>query len=201
MTENWVSLSNLGFPSYQVSDLGQVRNAKTNYIIKQQKHNNYMQVTIYDSGGKRITKMISGLVMGAFVGPKPDESITIDHINRDTCNNRLCNLRYVTRKEQNDNRIVPETRKGRPVVQYDLQGNPMKIWPRIKDAAGALGLDKTVITKVCRGKLPDDCYFIWRYYVEYYPDEKWVKILYSGVNDFYASSFCHGLIHDKGVEL
>lgn len=106
-------------------------------------------------------------------------------------------LRYATRKEQNENRVVPETRTGRQVVKYDLDANFIKIWPKINDAAISLKLDKNAITKVCRSKLSKMGGFIWRYYVEYYSEEKWVKIFYPAVNDFYASS-CGRIMKSNG---
>lgn len=41
--------------------------------------------------------------------PETDERLTIDHINRDKSDNRLCNLRAVEWKVQNANRSVPSS--------------------------------------------------------------------------------------------
>lgn len=52
------------------------------------------------------------LVMKYFGPPKPDENYEIDHIDRDSKNNNINNLRWVTRKENTNNR-----RTGLPVGQ------------------------------------------------------------------------------------
>lgn len=50
---------------------------------------------------------IHTLVMMTYVGPRP-EGMEIDHIDRNKANNRLENLRYVTRKENLANTDKPE---------------------------------------------------------------------------------------------
>lgn len=52
------------------------------------------------------------LVMKYFGPPKPDENYEIDHIDRNTKNNNINNLRWVTRQENANNR-----KSGLPVGQ------------------------------------------------------------------------------------
>lgn len=46
--------------------------------------------------------LVHRLVAETFI-PNPEQKPTVDHINRETSDNRLCNLRWATHKEQVDN--------------------------------------------------------------------------------------------------
>lgn len=45
---------------------------------------------------------VHALVAETYLGPRP-EGMVIDHINRDKTDNRVCNLRWATHREQRDN--------------------------------------------------------------------------------------------------
>lgn len=109
-----------GFPGYQVSNAGRVKSMfrrvngpKKNGRIVQEKilkpasvKDGYFAVSLH-IGGKRKTKTIHRLVALAFI-PNPDNKPEIDHINTNRIDNRVENLRWVTRKENGTN---PETIK------------------------------------------------------------------------------------------
>jgi hypothetical protein len=189
MEERWASLNNLGFSKYDISDLGNIRNVRTKYILKQKK-NQYMNISIYNDDDIQITVPIAFLVMNAFVGPRP-KGMTIDHINQNPLDNRLCNLRYATGSEQNLNRKSFEWETGTQISQHALSGERIKIWPKITAASKELGISRHVIRRSCNGTITNTDQFIWKYYIEYIPDEEWKPVRY-GNFDFLASS--HGRI-------
>jgi len=91
------------FPNYQVSNLGNVRNKKRLNILKPRivkKDYGYISYEVYISkdGGKQFHKKIHRLVAEAFIA-NPDNRTEIDHIDRDTSNNHVDNLRWTTRSE------------------------------------------------------------------------------------------------------
>ena len=44
------------------------------------------------------------------MGPRPSRDVSIDHINRERLDNRRCNLRWATRRQQAANRLVATAR-------------------------------------------------------------------------------------------
>jgi hypothetical protein len=123
---------------YQVSNLGRVKTLErvrvgtnpyeTGYtrcykekVLKPLTgRNNYFAVNLYNDGFSK-TYDIHKLVASAFIPPvenKPE----IDHINRDCYDNRLENLRWATRSEQNINRNVPLPKKsGEKHITWDTR--------------------------------------------------------------------------------
>lgn len=71
-------------------------------------------------------------------------------------------------KHHNDEtkKKISESHKaiGRKIVQYDLNGNIIKIWNCIVDASNELSVDKSAIWRCCNGKSKTSCGFIWKYY-------------------------------------
>ena len=49
------------------------------------------------------------------------------------------------------------------VLQYDLDGNFVKEWNRIKEAADFYNCDSSGISACCRGKCKTIKNFIWKY--------------------------------------
>lgn len=95
------------FEDYEISNLGNLR--------KKLKNGNYKNVngSILKTGGgykyfqvnrdkKRINHLFHHLVAKAFIGDRP-EGLVIDHIDRNSLNNNVSNLRYITQKENTHN--------------------------------------------------------------------------------------------------
>ena len=67
----------------------------------------FLKETIDNEGYKRVKfekspKLVHRLIAIHYI-PNPENKPCIDHINRDRCDNRICNLRWVTRCENNNN--------------------------------------------------------------------------------------------------
>jgi len=107
MTEEYRDVE--GFPNYEVSNLGNVRNKKRGNILQpcskiKNKQTGYgcLEVKITNIEGKQQNRPIHRLVALAFL-PNTENKSDIDHIDRDSTNNNLSNLRWATRTENNLN--------------------------------------------------------------------------------------------------
>lgn len=91
------------FPNYSVSNKGKVLNTKTKRYIGTTKRNGYAYVVLIN-GSRHINFMVHQLVMKCFGEEKPGEEYEIDHINHIRDDNRIENLRWVTKSMNNKNR-------------------------------------------------------------------------------------------------
>ncbi len=103
---------------YQASNLGRIRCTpqvfrskskiiKTNYYIVKERHldTGYKQVTLTNNKGINKVRGVHRWVMFAFQG-EVDEDIQVNHINGVRDDNRLCNLEYVTPRQNNNHRKI-----------------------------------------------------------------------------------------------
>ena len=115
MVENWKLIDGTD-GKYYVSDLGRVYSLNSNIIMKTTIGTNGYKavgIPVY----KKVKKMsIHRLVAIAFV-ENPENKPQVDHINTDRLDNRACNLRWVTQKENCNNPLTikhnSESKQGR----------------------------------------------------------------------------------------
>lgn len=114
--EVWKPISD--YPNYEVSSFGDIRsitrNVKTrgngvrtikSKILLQDTTGRYHMVTLYKNG---VAKNVSvhRQVAIAFID-NPDNKETVDHIDRNKDNNRVSNLRWANKLEQERNKTFP----------------------------------------------------------------------------------------------
>ena len=113
---------------YEASTIGRIRNKKTGKVLKLTPNaNGYCVVTMYTDPvcGKKISKRVPvhRLIAQAFI-PNPDNKPYIDHIDTNTLNNRVTNLRWVTPKENSRNEITLQ--KFSAIWEGSEENNPRK---------------------------------------------------------------------------
>ena len=96
------------FEDYQVSNLGRVMSLKRGKrkILSPRVSKNYKNVTLSKNGTIK-TKLVHRLVAEAFI-PNENNKPVVDHIDTNTLNNCVDNLRWVTVKENCLNNLTRE---------------------------------------------------------------------------------------------
>lgn len=103
---NWLPIK--GYENlYKISDTGEIRSldriVKNAYIqgkklkLSLSKDSKYLRVTL-SKGGKSKSFLVHRLVAETFI-PNPNEYKEIEHLNNDTLNNDMFNLKWVKEKE------------------------------------------------------------------------------------------------------
>ena len=147
---------------YLVSNMGYVRKVGTtrrNYGSINDR--GYKQVHITDNSGKLRTMLVSRLVADAFI-PNPDGRTQVDHIDTNTANNRVDNLRWAWPKENAANnktalkRMEPGLfRKQSFQAVRAVLCNGKEIFARtFKEMAQILGCSETTVSRVAHKEQP-----------------------------------------------
>ncbi len=111
-----------GFDNYLVSNFGNIKNTNTNKILAGSNASNYLFVKLYKD--KKCTKhQIHRLVALTFL-PNNENKSCVDHIDNNTLNNNLVNLRYATTQENARNsKLSISNTSGFKGVTFDKSRN------------------------------------------------------------------------------
>ena len=159
---------------YQVSNQGRVkslerknclgRTVKERILKSRTNRYGYMEVNLCADGKRKMLK-VHRLVCQAF-HDNPDNKPEVNHVNEDKTDNRACTLEWSTRRE-NNNHGTRNTRTAKalskPVGQYTLDGELVKIWPSTAEVERQTGFSQGHICKAANGKFKQVYGFIWKY--------------------------------------
>ena len=105
------------YPDYMVSDEGEVVRKKDGLILKQYPQKSGYVYVWLDRGYGRHTVPVHRLVCIAFHGDEGySNGLFVDHINTIRSDNRACNLRWVTPKENANNETTKLNRKKKKIL-------------------------------------------------------------------------------------
>lgn len=170
---------------YMVSNKGRILSLKYGRKGKYQDRKSRLLHKSINSAGYYVVGLLGKqhfvhrLIADAFI-PNPENKPCVDHIDTNTLNNDLANLRWSTIKENVNNPISREKRnrrlrellkgkfgvesnKHRKVYQYSLEGKFIKEWGCMSDACREYSIDSGSMTKNCQGLKKQAKGYIWKY--------------------------------------
>ena len=176
---------------YQISNLGNVKSLDRYIINKngdkqyfpgkyltQGISDNYLKVTL-SKNNKQRTFRVHILVARAFI-PNPENKPEVNHMDGNKQNNRVDNLEWNTRSENElhayKNGLAKPSNKqkqavakyakenySKKVVQYSLNGEFIKEWNSMHDVWRELGIRPSYICRCCKGLRNQTYGYIWKY--------------------------------------
>ena len=119
------------FETYAVNKKGEVKDLRSKKLLKQYPNpynGNYKGVNLINENGD-CKKAVHRLVGLTFI-PNPDNLPEIDHIDRDRHNNNVDNLRWVSRSDNQINKLFKTSKYPKCILLEDLKSkkNPNPSW-------------------------------------------------------------------------
>lgn len=175
--EEWKDIE--GFEGYyQVSNQGRIKSLPRKWagtkerLLKLNEDNYGYYYVIFVKDGKRKRYLVHRVVAKAFI-PNPLNLPCVNHKNENKKDNRVENLEwctaeynyyYGTRIERVAEKQFNRKDVSKPVNQYTLEGEFVKQYPSLGEAARQTGAFKTNISGCCRvGKPKSAGGFKWEY--------------------------------------
>lgn len=162
--EEWKVIKD--YPSYEVSNMGEIRNkAKRNVLAKRlDKRTGYLFVRLYAPySSKQKLKLVHRLVANAYI-PNIHNYPCVNHKDENKQNNCSSNLEWVTYKQNNNygtrNKRISKRNKGNhqgllravKIVAIDKNGSRTH-FKSLTECAKELGLYRSSISLVLHGKM------------------------------------------------
>lgn len=184
MIEEWKPI--IGYEGYyEVSNMGKVRSVDRVDISGRKRSgivlhavkvghapNKYLAVSLSKDRIVKKTK-VHRLVAEAFI-PNPENKPEVNHLNEDKMDNRVENLCWATSKENMRHgtrteraakaaKATAERKRAKPVLQTDGNGNIVKEYPSIREAARQTGTDRAQIERCIRKPWYTAKGFYWKH--------------------------------------
>lgn len=185
--ENWKAIA--GYEEhYQVSNLGRVKSLPREWVwgygaIRRRgelilspgrKSDGYLSINLVRNG---ICKnvIIHRLVAKAFL-PNPENKREVNHKNGNKGDNRLENLEWCTREENQQHAYATNLHKrtkavcaascrrrfSKPVIQLSKDGNELRVFPSENEASRITGVDQRNMNACIHGRAKSAGGFIWK---------------------------------------
>ena len=147
MEEIWKPVNE--FPNYHISTFGNIKNVITNKPLKTSLKGGYLSVSLVNNYNRSSYK-ISRLVALTFI-ENPENKLEVNHKDKNKLNNKIDNLEWMTRQENNIHRcqgINITTNKNKALYKIDKNnGQILESYNSIEEAANWAfnsGFTKTV---------------------------------------------------------
>ncbi|AGE49871.1 hypothetical protein PBCVCan184_574R [Paramecium bursaria Chlorella virus Can18-4] len=134
------------FDDYEINTISVVRRKDTKQVIEKHIVNNYYYLRLRDNKIRRNVKLARAMLT-TFVGPPLDKTYTADHIDRDTLNDTLENLRWADKKEQRLNQKKTDTYGNAVIIVFNGEEKTAKEWALEKNIT-----HETILRYASQGK-------------------------------------------------
>ncbi len=167
--EEWLPIKD--YENYEVSSLGQVRNKKTNRILKTGSKGGYLSVGLTNEIKKK-SFAVHRLVALAFI-ENPENKAQVNHKDKVRSNNTVSNLEWVSPLENNIHKCLTldqKTNQNLRIWRVDNNDTKIQIYNSIYDAAiwcvengisPSLHTARGNISCALNGKYKSSCGFKW----------------------------------------
>ena len=149
-------LEHVIFNKYTIDENGVIKNNKTRKVLAYTTNKaGYNAYTVSDNNGKSRSVLIGRAIVSTFQGPPPTPKHTADHVNRETYDDNLVNLRWLCKKGQGENRTMPDSNKSAfVIVQGEIEKSSIEWVEYLKDEKNHMNRDytKTMIGDYARKK-------------------------------------------------
>lgn len=179
---------------YKISNLGRIlccsRKLKNNHVVGSKikvlklSNNGYYKTSFYDAYTGRVKNVTLHRLLAETFIPNPENKPCIDHINGDSTDNRLSNLRWCTHKENSNNPICVQRKRieckiaqnnpktlikkinsshKKKILKYSLNGEYMEEYSSLHEAAKIHNVSFCNLSACCHNKRNNCGGFIWKF--------------------------------------
>ena len=153
------------YSKYEVNQYGEIRHKKRKQILKPRSNNGGYQYVNFKINGKPINFAVHRIVANAFI-PNPNGYTEINHKDYNRKNNCVNNLEWVSSSQNKQHAFLKEQNKksrGKAVNQYTKDGNFIKTFDTITEAAEELKCSVSAISNCCLGRTKTSQGFRWSF--------------------------------------
>ncbi len=187
--EEWRAIKE--FPNYSVSDCGNVKNNITNKLMKINVKGGYCNIQLTNDMCRKSFK-VHRLVALAFI-PNPENKSDVNHIDKNKLNNNISNLNWMTRKENNQHRLIGlvyKSNKNKRIMRINANEDVLETYNSIEDA-GIWAFEnkltenshngRNAIGNCVNGQSKTAYGFKWKYVDNSLENEEWREIDYKKI--------------------
>ena len=153
------------YDKYEVNSLGEIRHKNRKHILSPRKNSSGYGYVAFNINGQRKNFAIHRIVANAFI-PNPNGYTEINHKDYNRLNNCVENLEWVSSSQNKQHaylKVENHIGRGKGVNQYDKNGNFIRAFDSVSDAAKEMKCTVGAISNCCLGRTKTSMGYQWRF--------------------------------------